>query len=129
MAGIYLFDTNAAIALLNKDKALNPILQEAEAVFLSVTVVEELCYGAENSRQSEENLAKIDDLLIRLPIVECNTGTAKYYGRIRGLLKKAGQPIPDNDIWIAATAMQYQLTLLTKDQHFQFIEGLRTASW
>lgn len=50
--------------------------------------------------------------------------TASYYGQIMANLDKSGKPIPTNDVWIAAMAMQHQLVLVTKDKHFNEIEGL-----
>ena len=51
--------------------------------------------------------------------------TASLYGTIKANLRKKGKPIPENDIWIAAIAMQHDLTLLTRDRHFEAVDGLR----
>jgi tRNA(fMet)-specific endonuclease VapC len=48
---------------------------------------------------------------------------------IKAALRTSGRMIPDNDIWIAASAMQHGLTLATRDQHFQAVDGLQTVSW
>jgi tRNA(fMet)-specific endonuclease VapC len=51
------------------------------------------------------------------------------YGRIAQQLRRKGRPIPQNDIWIAATALQYDLTLVTRDEHFKQVEGLALETW
>ena len=52
-----------------------------------------------------------------------------FYRRIKAELRVKGKMIPDNDIWIAATAFQYDLILATRDGHFQHINGLRIEAW
>lgn len=64
----------------------------------------------------------------RVTIVPCDQATAEKYGRIRHALKVNGRPIPDNDIWIAALAIQHSLTLVTRDAHFQEVESLSLQS-
>jgi tRNA(fMet)-specific endonuclease VapC len=55
--------------------------------------------------------------------------TAKFYGSIKAALRKKGKPIPENDIWIAAIAQQYDLILITRDNHFSEIDNLNTELW
>lgn len=55
-------------------------------------------------------------------------GTAAGCGRLFALLCRTGRPIPVNDLWLAATALQHGLTLVTLDRHFEAIDGLATAS-
>jgi tRNA(fMet)-specific endonuclease VapC len=59
----------------------------------------------------------------------CDVRTAKYYGQIKSQLKAKGSPIPENDIWIAALAMQYKLWVVTHDKHFNQIEGIHIIDW
>lgn len=55
--------------------------------------------------------------------------TARQYGEIKNKLRKKGRPLPENDIWIAALALQYDLILVTRDQHFDEIDNLKLVSW
>ncbi|TDA70360.1 MAG: type II toxin-antitoxin system VapC family toxin [Clostridia bacterium] len=55
--------------------------------------------------------------------------TAYYYGQVKAQLKVKGHPIPENDIWIAAAALQHGLTLVSRDTHFKPIEGLSLEAW
>jgi tRNA(fMet)-specific endonuclease VapC len=54
---------------------------------------------------------------------------ARQYGVIKNALRAKGRPIPENDIWIAAIAMQYHLTLVARDGHFQEVDGLVVGQW
>ncbi len=58
-----------------------------------------------------------------------NDITSKYYGTIKAALRKKGRPIPENDIWISALALQHNLTLATRDKHFDEVDGLLTEKW
>jgi tRNA(fMet)-specific endonuclease VapC len=129
MAGTYLLDTNAVIALNAGDPALLEQLQEADEVFVPAIVLGELYFGAEKSGRAEENRQRVDTLADRWTIHDCDRVTARHYGRIKNQLRTQGQPIPENDIWIAALAKQHDLVLVTRDQHFSHVEGLKTASW
>lgn len=51
------------------------------------------------------------------------------YGKIKSSLRKKGSPIPENDIWIAAIALRHNLTLVTRDKHFNEITGLKLKNW
>ena len=55
--------------------------------------------------------------------------TAEHYGRIRAQLAQAGTPIPENDIWIAALALEHQLPLSARDVHFDRVTGLQVLKW
>jgi len=92
-------------------------------------VLGELYFGAHKSGRVEENLARIDEFAISSSILACDTDTAKEYGIIKNTVRMKGRPIPENDIWIAAIARQYGLTLVTRDAHFDEIEGLSVNIW
>ena len=62
-------------------------------------------------------------------ILSCDSTTAQHYGEIKNLLREKGRPIPENDIWIAAIANQHNLTLVSRDNHFDKVEGLSLERW
>ena len=124
MNGKYILDTNAVIAFLRNDKKIVEKIKEKAEVYIPVTVVGELYFGAFKSRKREENLKKISNLLNDMIVLENNVQTARIYGEIKKILKDKGKPIPENDIWIAAIAKQYDLLLITTDIHFNEIEDL-----
>jgi tRNA(fMet)-specific endonuclease VapC len=129
MNGRYLLDTNIIISLFAKDYQIHNRLSMAEEVFVPCVAVGELYFGAYKSVKPEENLARVDEFSLNNTILPCDTGIAKKYGDIKNRLKEKGLPVPDNDIWIAAIAQQYALTLITRDSHFEAIENLRSETW
>ena len=129
MNGRYLLDTNIIISLFAKDSQIHNRLSMAEEVFVPCVAVGELYFGAYKSVKPEENLARVDEFSLNNTVLPCDTGIAKKYGDIKNRLKEKGLPVPDNDIWIAAIAQQYALTLITRDSHFEAIENLRSETW
>lgn len=89
----------------------------------------ELVYGAEESGRSAENLARVEQIAADVPSLPCTFEVARWYGQIKETLRKKGRPIPQNDLWIAATALRYGLVLLTRDQHFDELDALRRQGW
>jgi tRNA(fMet)-specific endonuclease VapC len=79
---------------------------------------------AMNSRSVEANLAKLERLRAECRLVPIDESVAHEYGRVRIGLKRRGRPIPENDIWIAATAIATTATVLTDDAHFDEVDGL-----
>ena len=129
MSSRYLLDTNAAIAYLNGEAEVEKLIREAEAVFVPIIVLGELFFGAQKSSRVERNLAQIENFMQGRSILLCDVETARLYGRIAESLKKKGNPIQSNDMWIAAIAQQYHLTLLTRDTDFKRVAGLPVQSW
>jgi len=128
-SGKYLLDTNIVIAMLAGEPAIQEKRQNADRVFLPSPVVGELCYGARKSRRPIENLTQINQLVQDIQVLPCNLETAQRFGIIKDRLRRKGRPIPDNDIWIAAIALQRELILVTRDSHFEEVESLQTESW
>lgn len=129
MNGRFLLDTNIIIALFAKDPVIHEHIANSEEVFIPSIVLGELYFGAYKSLKIQENLKRIDDFALSNTILACNTDTAKRYGDIKNRLKEKGRPIPENDIWVAAIAHQYALTLVTKDTHFGLVENLKMELW
>jgi len=75
------------------------------------------------------NIARIDDFAARSSILGCDLTTAQQYGESKNALRAKERPIPENDLWIAAVALRYGLTLATRDDHFGQIDGLTTIKW
>lgn len=129
MNGKYILDTNIIIALFAGDKSILAKLAQMDEVFISSTVLGELYYGALKSARVMENLKKIDDFAVECTILPCDAETAEEYGRIKAELTQKGKMIPENDIWIASVTRQYNLTIVTKDEHFHLIENLKITNW
>jgi tRNA(fMet)-specific endonuclease VapC len=129
MSGRFLLDTNAVISIFANDAALQARLSGAAEVFISSVVLGELYYGAYKSSRVTENFQKINELASRSAVLGCDGTTAQSYGEIKNSLRAKGRPIPENDIWIAAIAKQYDLVLFTRDAHFAEVESLATETW
>ena len=127
--GRFLLDTNIVIALFAREAAVQQRLAEASEVFVPSIVLGELYYGARKSTRVIENLARIDEFVASSTVLLCDRATAQQYGDIKNKLRAKGRPIPENDIWIAAIAMQYQLTLVARDGHFHEVDGLQIEAW
>jgi tRNA(fMet)-specific endonuclease VapC len=121
-------DTNQAIAILNDDPAAIAFYQSFAELCLPVIVMGELQYGALNSGRPAENLAKIDRLARRCTILNLTEATARSYARLRMALKKIAKPIPENDLWIAATCDEHRLPLAIADAHFRVVPNPNTVS-
>jgi tRNA(fMet)-specific endonuclease VapC len=119
-----LLDTNVVIALFAGEPRILNRIAECTETYLPVIVLGELHYGALRSVRKEENLSRLAELASRNIVLPCEVETATKYGSIKTGLSAKGRPIPENDVWIAAIAMQHGLTVLTCDAHFSEIEGL-----
>jgi tRNA(fMet)-specific endonuclease VapC len=106
------------------DEGLVEIFDAASEVVLSVIVFGELAYGAMNSRSAEANLAKLAEAASTCRLAPIDEQVAHQYARVRLDLKRKGKPIPENDIWIAATALSLGADVLTDDAHFRQVDGL-----
>jgi tRNA(fMet)-specific endonuclease VapC len=129
MAGRYLLDTSVVIPLFRGEDPIQRRFDAAESIFLSSIVLGELHFGAEGSSRPAEQTEQIESLASLCRPLRCDGETARYYGRIKQDLRRRGRPIPENDLWIAATALQYGLVLVTRDAHFDEIKGLTTEHW
>ncbi len=127
--GRYLLDTNIAIALFGGDPIIQEKVRDSNNIVVASPIVGELCFGAQKSNKVWENLQKIDILVEQSLFLSCDLETARWYGIIKNQLQRKGRPIPNNDIWIAAIAIQHELILVTRDSHFDGIDSLQTEYW
>ena len=91
-------------------------------------VLGELHFGAQRAQRRQEQLAYIHDLLTYAVVLFPDQDT-EVYGQVKAELAQLGKPIPDNDLWIAAMARQYDLPLATRDAHFTHVPRLKTLAW
>jgi tRNA(fMet)-specific endonuclease VapC len=129
MNGRFLLDTNVVIDLLVDRDHLAERVAAADEVLLPVVALGELYYGARKSARSAENVGRVDEFAARNSVLECDVGTARLYGEIKSALRARGTPIPENDLWVAALARQYDLVLVTRDRHFRLVQGPRLEEW
>lgn len=129
MAGKYLLDTSILIALFADDAAVKECLAHADEVFIPSIAIGELYYGAWKSTRVQANLARVDELVAANMVLGCNAQTGRHYGEAKNALRVKGHPIPENDLWIAAIALEHSLTLVTRDAHFNEIAHLDVERW
>ena len=99
-------------------------LNAAPSVLLAAPVLGELRYGALNSGRVQANLARLDQFASMCRFVPIAEAEVHAYAELRLALKRAGRPVPENDIWIAATAKTHSATVITDDAHFAHFTGL-----
>ena len=129
MNGKFLLDTNVAIAILKADQTVLDHLANGDDFLISATVAGELFYGALNSTSVDDSVLRIQSLLADAVLLSCDETTARLYGEVQTRLRQKGRPIPDHDIWIAASALQHSLVLVTRDSHFNDVEERQIVHW
>jgi len=122
-------DTNVAIAVLNGDPDVSSRWSAVESAILPAPVLGELLYGARRSSRRIENEKAVLALARSMELAVCNEVVCSQYARVKAALARDGQPIPENDLWIAACAFAAEATLVTRDAHFSVIEGLACDRW
>ena len=120
-------DTNIFIDLMKGNEAIAKKLESFDEVYLSPVVLVELYFGAYRSANPEKHLRKIAIAIQESKLLTIDAATAELFVTIKLALFAKGNPIPENDIWIAATSLQHQLPLYTSDKHFAEVEGIRLA--
>ena len=116
--GSVLADTSIVVDSFRQDASLHEKILAAEDVYLPLVVLGELLYGAYKSTRREKTLAQVQEFSRGCILLLPDEKTAEFYGQIKLELTAAGTMIPENDIWIAATARQYDLPVATRDRHF-----------
>ena len=114
-------DTNRLTDLFQGDAELAERLGECDEVWVPLIVLAEIKAGFHGRSQQHRNELLLQSLLTKptVGILLPERETAEHYARLFVQLKRAGTPIPDNDLWIAALVLQHDLTLITRDGHFQ----------
>lgn len=119
-----LLDTNVLVRLFNGDKKITNYLLKQNDIRLSSISLGELLFGAEKSRRTEENKSKAIAFFSRYNLYETSEEVAVEYGKIKSALLKSGNPIPENDLWLAAVAKANDFAIVTQDKHFKKIADL-----
>jgi tRNA(fMet)-specific endonuclease VapC len=124
-----ILDTNALSAFADDVLTVVQHVSAADELYLPVIVLGEYRFGIASSRRRREYEAWLERgraFWHILPVVE---DTTAHYAVIRQELKKAGTPLPANDLWIAALARQHDLPIVSRDEHFDSVRGLMRLTW
>lgn len=122
-----LLDTNAYTALMLGEAATVEVLAHADRLLVNSVVLGELLGGFAAGSRESKNRAELARFLHtpRVELLSITAHTADSYALVYAGLRRKGQPIPTNDLWIAASALEHGAALLTRDAHFAHIDGLR----
>lgn len=124
-----ILDTNALSAFVDGDPGVGDVLRAQARAAIPVVVLGEFRYGIALSKRRSSYEAWLDSSLIRFDILSVTDETAIAYAALRVKLRQSGRPIPANDAWIAALALQHRLPVLSRDEHFDVVPGLHRTSW
>jgi len=125
-----LIDTNVYAAFKRGWPEAMTVLDDAPRIGMSTVVIGELLGGFALGSQEERNRQELAQFLdvpgvVVLPV---DMQTAEHYARVYLALRQAGRPIPTNDMWIAATAIQHGFGLSSYDRHFEFVGDLQVVN-
>jgi len=120
-------DTNAYGAFLSGREEILDALGEADIVYMSVIVLGELYAGFRGGTKTKKNKKILGRFLAKstVEVLHVTHETAEVFGEVKDRLKTSGTPIPLNDIWIAAQAIDTGSQVVSYDAHFRNIDGLR----
>ena len=124
-----ILDTNALSAFIDGEPAIGVRLSAERHAAIPVIVLGEFRYGISSSKYRGRYERWLEDHLSQFEILDITEPTAVTYARLRVSLNKIGRPIPANDGWIAALALQHRLPVLSRDEHFDAVPELRRATW
>lgn len=124
-----ILDTNALSAFVDGDAGVGEILRRETRAAIPVIVLGEFRYGIAQSRHRLAYEAWLEAQLRHFDVLAVTEETSVAYAALRLSLKRAGRPIPANDAWIAALALQHRLPVLSRDGHFDEVPGLDRKSW
>lgn len=124
---IYLLDSDRLISYLNGrpiERTLVPTLIRA-GLAISVITYGETREGLLSRGSGPRRRAALEEFVDSVDVLDCTFTIARQYAELRSRLRATGQLLADNDLWIAATALMHDLTLVSGDQHFARVPDLK----
>ncbi len=121
-----MIDTNIYSLALKGDPDVADYLRQVDRIGICTISIGELLSGFKGGNREDKNRAELEFFLDspRVAVHVIDTETADFYASLLNKLKIAGTPIPTNDIWIAASTFQHGYKLLSRDRHFEVVQGL-----
>lgn len=124
-----ILDTNAVSALFAGDQGIGQVLAGEQRLHLPSIVLGEYRYGILRSRHREHLGRLLETLVAASLVLAVDAATAHRYATVREELRQQGTPIPENDVWIAALARQHTLPVVSRDRHFDQVQGVDRRGW
>ena len=122
-------DTNALSAIVDEQPGITEALGRATRVAIPVIVLGEYRYGIRQSRRRATAERWLRESISAYQILPIEDSTTSFYAEIRLELRRAGTPIPSNDLWIAALCREHNLQILSRDRHFDAVRGMTRLNW
>ncbi|MDR1304309.1 MAG: PIN domain-containing protein [Verrucomicrobiales bacterium] len=122
-----LVDANRFVDYSRADEDTRAMFDQAARIFFPFIVVGEIRAGTSITKHGREQQQILAELLARhdVAVIHSSDNTIRRYAEIYQQLVVRGTLIPTNDIWIAALALEHDLHLYTRDQHFRHIPALK----
>jgi tRNA(fMet)-specific endonuclease VapC len=117
-----LLDTSVVIHFFKNDLNIVRLLNSFTEICVNSTVSGELYYGAFASSNPQKHINQVQSFLSNCNFIQVGIETSEIYGRLKSDLKRKGTPIPENDIWIAASSVEHDIPLFTTDKHFELMK-------
>ncbi|MFA7404350.1 MAG: type II toxin-antitoxin system VapC family toxin [Pelobacteraceae bacterium] len=124
-----IIDTNFYVAFKRNDAEAVNLLQRADYIGVNTVILGELLAGFRCGNKERDNRAELDRFLdsARVNLLVVDDETSEFYAQVFSELRQKGRPIPSNDLWLAASALQHGLALATFDDHFTHISSILLA--
>jgi len=121
-----IIDTNVYVAFKRNVPDVIKVLRGVEYIGINTVVLGELHSGFKGGQKEALNIKELEEFLDtpRVDVIPIDEMTAEFYAQVYWNLKRKGNPIPTNDMWIAASSLQHGLALFTLDTHFNLVDGL-----
>lgn len=127
--GKVVLDTSVVVSILRRVPGVKERARAVQELLVPLIALGELEYGANLATPPERQREAVRIFMEGATLLLPTARTAVEYGRVKLLLKVMGLPIPENDLWIAATALEHGLPLVTRDAHFAKVPGLIVENW
>jgi len=124
-----ILDTNALSAAADEAPGIRSTLDQALSAAIPVIVLGEYKFGLAQSTRRSQLQKWLSESLSLFRILDITKETAEHYAVLRLELKRAGTPIPSNDLWIAALSREHRLPVLSRGRHFDRVHRLRRIEW
>lgn len=124
-----IIDTNFYVAFKRNDAEAVSLLRRADYIGVNTVILGELLAGFRCGNKERDNRAELDRFLdsARVNLLVVDDETSEFYAQVFSELRQKGRPIPSNDLWLAASALQHGLALATLDDHFTHISSILLA--
>ena len=128
MSRRFLLDTNVVIDHIGGFRCIPEAASKSEAMLLSQIAIGEFKAGLDNTRKGRRDQESFEAFLRLSNVVEITLtpATTDLYAKVFRSLREAGRPIPGNDIWLAAQALEHGAVLVSRDSHFEAVANLQT---